>query len=222
MNWLFRYLTSSIGKKQLMAVTGLMLYGFLITHLMGNFLLFLGPEKFNTYGHMLITNPLIIPMEIGLLSIFALHIILAIMTTKGNADARPVSYAAPLCNKFTESRSQNMMLSGMAILVFLVVHIVGVKFGAHYTATYNGVEMRDLYKLLAEHFGNPIVSIYYVGTMVVLGAHITHGFQSAFQTLGFNHKKYTPIIKATSFFLGWGLAVGYSAVVIVTAVKGVA
>ncbi|MCO4782655.1 MAG: succinate dehydrogenase cytochrome b subunit, partial [Candidatus Cloacimonetes bacterium] len=218
----FRYLTSSIGKKQLMAVTGLMLYGFLITHLMGNFLLFLGPEKFNTYGHMLITNPLIIPMEIGLLSIFAIHIILAIMTTKGNADARPVSYAAPLCNKFTESKSQNMMLSGMAILVFLIVHIVGVKFGAHYTATYNGVEMRDLYKLLGEHFGNPIVSIYYILTMGVLGAHITHGFQSAFQTLGFNHKKYTPIIKATSFFLGWGLAIGYSAVVIVTAVKGAA
>ncbi|PCJ19837.1 MAG: succinate dehydrogenase [Candidatus Cloacimonadota bacterium] len=221
MNWLFRYLTSSIGKKQLMAVTGLMLYGFLITHLMGNFLLFLGAEKFNTYGHMLITNPMIIPMEIGLLSLFVIHIALALTSAKENMAARPVNYGAPLCTKFTKVSSQTMVLSGMAVLVFLVVHIVGVKYGTHYTVDYHGVVMRDLHRLLVEIYHNPIVTIFYVASMGILGFHITHGLQSAFQTLGFNHKKYTPMIKATSFFLGWGLAVGYSAVVIFTAMQKV-
>ncbi|MCJ8345541.1 hypothetical protein MJH12_08370 [bacterium] len=111
MNWLFRYLTSSIGKKQLMAVTGLGLYGFLVTHLMGNFLLFLGAEKFNTYGHMLITNPMIIPMEIGLLSLFVVHIVLALTTAKQNMAARPVSYETPLCRKYTGYISKFMMVT---------------------------------------------------------------------------------------------------------------
>ena len=218
MNWLFRYLTSSIGKKQLMAVTGLGLYGFLVTHLMGNFLLFLGAEKFNTYGHMLITNPMIIPMEIGLLSLFVVHIVLALTTAKQNMAARPVSYATPLCSKYTGYSSKFMMVSGLGILAFLIIHIVNVKFGAHYTVVYHGVEMRDLFRLLVEHFSNPAMTIFYWLSMIVLGAHITHGFQSAFQTLGWNHKKYTPTIKIVSILMGWGLALGY--VIVTLAVLG--
>ena len=146
---LCKRLSSSIVKKQIMGLTGLLLCGFLISHLIGNCLIYLGPEAFNTYAHTLITNPLIYVAEAALLAIFLTHIGLAIKLTIENKQARPQGYYLKVpTGRGSTIASSTMPINGMLTLVFLVFHIWLFKFGRHYSVTYQGVEMRDLYHLL--------------------------------------------------------------------------
>ena len=223
MNWIFKYLTSSIGKKHLMAVTGLLLIGFLVGHVAGNLLLVLGEQTFNTYSHALISNPLIIPIELGLLSIFLLHIGLAIWTNIENKNARPNDYAMPVCEQKQKLSSSFMIFTGIIVAVFVVYHIIGIKFGPSgpgYIVTHNGVEMRDLYKLVLEYFQSPIAVLLYTFSMVVLGVHLTHGFWSLFQSLGISHKKYTPILKVLSVATSVAISGGFIFCVVWACLKG--
>jgi succinate dehydrogenase / fumarate reductase cytochrome b subunit len=202
---------SSIFKKQVMGITGLMLCGFLIVHLLGNLLIFVGAEAFNTYAHMLITNPLLIPAEIVLALIFLSHIFMAIKLTIENKKARPVPYySRQVSGRGSTFASSTMPATGMITLVFLILHIWHIKFGPVYTVTYSGVEMRDLYLLLIEYFSNPIYVIWYVVAVIALGLHVSHGFWSAFQSIGFHHKTYTPklqiIAKAYAILITVGFA----------------
>ena len=209
------YLTSSIGKKQVMAVTGLGLLGFTATHLLGNLLLFLGPEAFNTYGHTLTSNKLLLVAEAGLLGMFLLHILLAVVTRIENSGARDQKYYVKTRTGRGETiASKTMPITGAIIGVFIVIHLLNFKFGAHYTVTYDGVEMRDLYKLVVMYFANPMYVAWYVFAMLALGLHTTHGLQSSFQSIGFNHPKYTPIVKGLSQAYGVVVAVGFSALAI--------
>lgn len=204
-------LHSSIGKKQIMGVTGLLLCGFLLTHLLGNFTMFVGADAFNKYSHALTSNPLIYLAEAGLALLFISHIVMAMKLTLENKAARPVAYyMREKSGRGSTLASSTMPYTGAVALIFLIFHIVGLKFGTHYTTVVNGVEMRDIYKTTVEYFQDIIHVGGYIVAVVSLGVHVSHGLWSAFQSLGFNHPKYMPKIQLASRLFGLLVAVGFS------------
>jgi len=204
-------LHTSVGKKQIMGVTGLLLCGFLLTHFLGNLTLFVGSDAFNKYSHTLTSNPLIYLAEVGLLALFVSHIVMAIKLTMENKAARPVGYyMREASGRGSTLASSTMPYTGMIALIFLVVHIVGLKFGTHYTTVVNGVEMRDIYRTTMEYFQDITHVGGYIIAVVALGIHVSHGFWSAFQSLGLNHPKYMPKIQLVSRLFGLLVAVGFS------------
>lgn len=208
-----QYLSSSIGKKNLMGLTGLALCGFLVSHLLGNLLILCSAETFNNYGHALITNPLIIPAELGLLAVFLMHIGLGMRLAMENKLARPKGYHLKVRTGRGESlASATMPLTGLIILVFLVLHLLHFKWGTNYSVTYGGVEMRDLHRLVMELFSSPGYVAWYVFCMIVLGFHVSHGLPSAFQSLGLNHPRYFPPLKCLGKLFGLAMTVGYSVI----------
>lgn len=187
---------NSIGKKILMGLTGLVWSGFVLTHMLGNMLIFAGAEKFNMYSYKL-TSLEILPLLEGFLVLMLLvHVIFAIKLTLENKRARPQGYAvAPSGPKRASAASRSMAYTGSLVLAFIILHLVNFKYGAHYTATYNGLEVRDIYRVVIEAFQQPGYVAWYVLCLVLLGVHLSHGFSSSFQSLGINHPRYTPMIK---------------------------
>lgn len=212
---------SSIGKKNVMAITGLLLCGFLLSHLAGNFLLFVGPDAFNKYSHALVTNPAIYLAEVILGLLFLSHIIMAFRLTLENKKARPEQYyMRTKSGRGATFASSTMPYTGIIALIFLVFHIIGLKFGTHYDTTINGVEMRDIYKTTVEYFADPIHVAGYIIAVVALGFHVSHGFWSAFQSLGLNHRKYMPKIQKFSIVYGLIVAIGFSSLPIYCFITG--
>ena len=162
-----------------MALTGLMIYGFLVGHLAGNFLLFKddGGEQFNAYSKFLVEHPLLVPVELGLLAAFVLHVFFGISVARENRKARPEKYHKSLSAGRRSWASRSMILSGLLILVFVVLHLKTFKYGDLGSGT--------LYDLVMTTFADPVYVIWYALAMLVLGFHLWHSFQSAFQTLGF-------------------------------------
>lgn len=209
------YLKSSIGKKQIMAVTGAGLIGFALTHLLGNLLIFLGPDKFNLYAYTLTSNPLIYLAEAILLSLFLGHIVIALVVNIQNRSARSQSYYKKTRTGRGETiASKTMPLTGIILLVFLVLHLINFKYGTDYLTTVDGVEMRDLYRLVVEYFANPLYVAWYVFAMISFGLHTSHGFWSMTQTWGFDHPKYNSIVKCLSNAYGVLVAAGFSSLAI--------
>ena len=189
--------SSSLGKKYLMAITGLFLCSFLVIHLLGNVALFTDPRQFNEYTVFMSSNPIIRVMEIILVAGFLTHIIDAVMLTRSNNKAQPVKYAI---NKNKSSwYSRNMGLTGSVIFAFLVLHLQSFwyeyKFGDVATITYDQIEIKNMYLIVKTAFKEWWYSGIYILAMILLGTHLNHGFQSAFQSFGLRHKKYTPNIK---------------------------
>lgn len=205
------YFTSSIGKKQITAFTGLGLLGFTAAHLAGNLLLLLGPDAFNAYGNALVTNKLIYVAEAGLLTLFILHIVMAALVTIKNVGARSKRYYVKNRSGRGETiASMTMPYTGIILLVFIILHLINFKYGVHYETIVDGVEMRDLHRLVVEYFANPLYVAWYVFAMIALGMHTGHGLQSSLQTWGLNHPAYTPKVKAISVAYGIAVAIGYS------------
>ena len=187
-----------------MSLTGLFLILFLAVHLIGNLQLITDPsgKAFNIYAHFMGTNAFIQVVAKGNFFFILLHIFTSILLTRKNRQARPVGYAKSGASTNSTWASRNMGALGTLILIFLVVHLKGFwyesKFGSLPTATYDGVEVGDLYAIVDAAYAEWWYMAFYVICMGILAFHLIHGFQSAFQTLGVNHKKYTPAIK----FLG--------------------
>lgn len=201
---------SSIGRKYLMGLTGLALSGFVLTHMAGNLLMFCGAESYNKYGHAMVNNPAIYFIEAGLVFVFLVHIISAISLTRQNKAARPVAYAATGGgDKDATLAAKTMVHTGMVTLIFVVYHLITFKFGPVYWVTYDGVEMRDLARLLNEVFSSPGYVAGYVFCMIILCMHLMHGFSSAFQSLGINHPKYTPLIKKAGVAFALIVSLGF-------------
>lgn len=206
-----RYLGASVVKKQLMGLTGLLLCGFLVGHLTGNFLIFIGPEAFNTYGHLLITNPLIYVAEAGLGILFLAHIAMAVRLIIENNKARPVKYYMKQpTGRGATFASSTMPYTGALTFVFLVLHIIQFKYGPYYTIVHSGTEMRDLYRLVVEYYQSPVAVLWYVACMISLGIHVKHGFWSAFQSLGLHHVSYTPLLQKLSIGFAVFVAGGFA------------
>lgn len=203
MKWLITFFGSSIGKKLLMSLTGLFLILFLTVHLAGNLQLLNDDngQSFNIYAKMMTTNPLIKFIGYGNYFFILLHAIVGITLALYNRKAKGQKYAVSNNNKTTWA-SKNMALLGTLILAFILIHMgdfwLKMKLGQLPMVTYPGVEgeIKDLYFRVHEAFKQPLLVGAYVLGMMVLSFHLYHGFQSAFQTLGINHKKYTPAIKA--------------------------
>jgi len=180
----FRVFGSSVGTKILIGLTGLALFLYVLLHILGNLLVLLGPNTFNNYSHLLLSNPLIPIIEVGLLLIFLVHVYKTARMYLDNREARPVkyerkAYAGPPSRK--SLASSTMIVSGLWLLAFIVIHVKTFKYGPEYEAA-NGV--RDLYRLEMENFSNPLTVGFYVLTMLVIGAHLWHGSVSGFQSLG--------------------------------------
>lgn len=183
---------SSVGTKLLLGVTGLLLFAYLVIHLIGNLMVFAGQETFNRYAHMLAGNPLVVPAEIALLLLFLVHIYKAVTMWAVNQRARPVSYQKKSWAGYTSRKSiasTTMIWTGLAILVFVVIHVAHIKYGAWYEI--GEPPVRDLYRTEIEVFSSPVWVAVYVIAMVLVGFHLRHGFSSAFQSLGASHPVYT-------------------------------
>lgn len=190
-----RYLMSTIGKKQMVGVAGLGLSLFVLVHMSGNLLIFAGPEAFNKYAYALTSNPLIYVAEAGLVTIFLLHLVVALVLAFYNKIAKKQKYAVAAKKTKASYASKTLHYQGVIIFAFLIWHLISFKYGPHYDVTYDGVEMRDLFTLVIEYFQNPLNVAAYVFVLFLLGMHLSHGLASSFQTLGLNGEKSDPIIQ---------------------------
>lgn len=189
------FLGSLITTKLIIGVTGILLFAYLILHIAGNLIVFLGPDTFNTYSHALISNPLVVPVEIGLLVVFLIHLFKAVRMTFQNQSARPARYTKKMWAGGESQKSiasSSMIVTGLAILIFVPIHVWTFKYGAFYDL---GDGVRDLYRLEVENFSSPIAVTFYVVMMVLVGLHLWHGVPSSFQSLGVSGPRFTPLIR---------------------------
>jgi succinate dehydrogenase / fumarate reductase cytochrome b subunit len=215
------FLSSTVGSKLLVGVTGLSLVGFLVMHLIGNLLLFLGPDTFNHYSHKLISNPLVYPAEAGLVVLFLLHAWKTIQLTLASNHARPSRYVEKRSAGHTSRKtvaSSTMIWTGLFLLVFVPIHIKTFKFGAYYDAAEPGV--RDLYRLVVEIFSNPAYVAFYVIGMIIVGFHLFHGAASTIQTLGGDTPRVTPVVRRVGVALALVLAIGFISIPLFIFVTG--
>lgn len=211
-------LSSSLGKKYLMAISGLALVGFIVTHLLGNLQLYGDGVAFNKYAQGLHDlGPLLWVAEIGLIGVFLLHIAIALGLQGTNRKAAGGSrYAVPQKTKGGPSQmsplSRNMFITGSVIFIFVVVHVMHMKYGLFSPDAINeqvNGEKFDLYIRVVDAFQNPIWVAFYVGVMLFLGGHLRHGFWSAFQSLGaLNHRLEKPAI-AAALVVAFIMAAGF-------------
>lgn len=195
-----------------MALTGLGLSAFVLTHMIGNLLIFAGPEKYNAYSHVLISNPFIYVAEVGLVALFLAHVLTAITLTIENKKARGErSYVTTSGAKGVLFASKTMIHQGLILLIFTISHLISFKYGPDYKVTYDGVEMRDLHALVLEVFHKPVYVAWYVVCLVLLGLHLSHGFASAFQSIGVFHPRYTVLLKRFSIFYAVVVSAGFIA-----------
>jgi succinate dehydrogenase / fumarate reductase cytochrome b subunit len=202
MNWFTRFLTSSIGQKLVMSLSGLFLMVFLLIHLLGNLQIISddGGESFNRYAYFMTHNPLIKAVSYLLYASILLHAVQGLLLWRENRRAKGRGYAVKFA-RTSESASRNMAWIGIVLLVFIVLHMYQYWFQMHWGALdlidYVGQSepVKDLYSLVAASYENVYYVGFYVISMGVVGYHLWHGFWSAFQTLGLNHPKYTPLIK---------------------------
>ncbi len=188
---------SSIGRKFAMGITGLFLISFLLVHCTINALIFVndGGEMFNKAAEFMATNVFIRTMEVVLFLGIIWHIVEALILTMSNNKARPVKYEVTNGNANSKWYSRWMGLLGTLILMFLIIHLKHFWVVSRFTDHISSGE-ETLFQEMKEVFENPFIVVLYVLAMFSLAYHLMHGFASAFQSLGINHKKYTPLIRS--------------------------
>lgn len=207
--WLRRVLSSSIGKKTGMALSGLALVGFLIVHLLGNLSILDSDSAFNAYAQKLEDlGPLLIVAEIGLLALFLFHIVLALIVSLRNRSARSVGYRAKgnMGEKTLASRS--MLVTGLLLGLFLIIHIID--FRVQKLLGTEGSE--DLGRLVRDRVTSPLGLGIYIGAAILIGLHLSHGFKSAFQSLGLYHNKFNGTIRFVGYAIAIVLALGFAGI----------
>lgn len=222
MSWIKEYTSSSIGKKQIMAKTGLFLTLFLLGHLLGQIpLLTQDSDAFNKYAHLLTSNkPVYYTIEVILSLIALVHIVLAFKTRMENKAARPVAYEVNARKGKRGFTSFTMPVTGILIALFLILHISTFRNGAYYETTIDGVVMRDIYKLVVEEFAKPWYSAIYLAAMAVMAFHLRHGIASVFQTFGLNHPKYNDKFEKLALAYAALIGIGNALIVITVMVRG--
>lgn len=205
------FFKSSIGKKVIMGLTGLFLISFLIVHVSINSLIFItlvdptdGGATFNAAAEFMSHNPVIRVLEVGLFVGIIAHIVQGLFLMADNRKKRPVAYAMVDGKANSSWYSRSMGLLGTLILIFMILHLKHFWLPTK-EALYVTGESHDTFQNMMDVFSNPVVVVFYVAGVISLAYHLLHGFSSAFQTFGLNHKKYTPVIK--------GLGVAFSIIV---------
>lgn len=220
-------LQSSVLRKQIVAVTGLAMVGFIIVHLAGNLLIFLGPEAFNDYSAKLHAIPeLLWVARIGLIVAAVLHIYFTVKITRENRDARAVRYAVENSKRDDSGFARRYMIyTGVLVFFFLFLHLWDFTLspkeggrliieGAHEN------EPLGLYAVVWNDLGQLWRAIVYILAVCAVGMHLSHGIQSLFQTLGVNHERWTPLIIKASIAIGTAVAVGFSLIPIYIILRG--
>lgn len=202
MNWITNTLGTSIGKKLFMAITGLGFIGFLAGHLAGNLTIYGGKDAFNSYAeHLHSLGPLLTLAEVGLLTFAVIHIAMGIYLFYQNYTARPVRYAVKKSGGGRTIGSLTMPYTGILMIAFVVFHLINFHFVDKTHTT--------IFEIVKNAFSNPVYVITYVAAMIVVAVHVSHGFWSAFQTIGANHPKYMPIIQAAGIVFSILVGVGF-------------
>jgi succinate dehydrogenase / fumarate reductase cytochrome b subunit len=207
-----KFFSSSIGRKMVVSLTGLALSLFLLMHMAGNLIVLMSIEKFNQYALNLESMGLLLYLaEVGLVSIFLLHIYMAIRLTMRNRAARP---DANVLRADTErSRrtwgSSHMLLSGFVILLFVIYHLKQFKFAGHEILLTNGVQMRNLGKTVIGEFHETQELIIYLVALTFITLHLRHGFRSLFDTLGIVNTKWDPIFRWFSVIYVYAVMGGF-------------
>lgn len=205
--------TSPIGKKIITGVTGLGLSLFVLVHTIGNLTLLVSSKAYNQLAHLINSwGILFYIIELSLLGLAIFHVVVGISIKLNSLQARPINYSQ--INSVGEPSKQSlssrtMMLTGAILLVFLVGHLATFKFGTYYTTVIDGVEMRNLSRLVKEKFHSPLYAFGYGGVMILLGLHLRHGLWSAWQSLGMLNSKISPLVYAIALVLAIAIAIGF-------------
>jgi succinate dehydrogenase / fumarate reductase cytochrome b subunit len=213
MNWLKQTLWSSIGKKLMMAITGLSFCAFLAAHLAGNLTIYAGQNTFNSYAeHLHSLGPLVTVAELGLLMFAVIHVLTGLTLFYQNTTARGGRYAVNKKGGGRTIGSATMPYTGILLLVFVVVHLINFHFVDKSNTT--------IFQIVSEKFTNPLWVIIYMAAMIIAAVHVSHGFWSAFQSIGANHSKYMPIIMVFSIIFSLIIAVGFGLIPLYLSVSG--
>jgi succinate dehydrogenase / fumarate reductase cytochrome b subunit len=214
---------SSIGKKQIVAITGLLLILFLIGHLIGNLLIYGGPDVFNGYAAMLAkARPVVFLIEMALLAVFITHILMTLWLVLENIKAAGVSrYAVKNKRAQRSLATQLRVYTGLFLMAFVIWHLFDFTFSNHEGPRSILLHKSlGLYGVVYNSFLNPIHSLLYIIAMGCLGFHLAHGVQSLMQTFGFNDQKYAPMLHKVSNFFGIAIAVGFSSIPVYVLMRG--
>jgi succinate dehydrogenase / fumarate reductase cytochrome b subunit len=202
MKWLLNIIGTSIGKKLLMAVTGLSFCFFLLIHLAGNLAVYGGKDAFNAYAERLHSLGLIINISEYVLLLFAIiHVLFGATLFYENLVARPVKYSVKKSAGGSSLGSATMPYTGFILLLFVIFHL----FNFHFVDKSN----QTIFQIVVNAFASPEYVIIYVVAVLVAAIHISHGFWSAFQTMGANHPKYMPFIRGASFVYSLIIGIGF-------------
>ncbi len=210
-----RFYHSSIGKKIIVAVTGLLLIAYVIGHLVGNLQIFLGRDRINEYAQFLHDlGPWLWVARLTLLAAFVAHIIVTIQLVVENRAARPHRYAEKVPVRSTFA-SRTMALSGLLVLCFVIYHVL------HFTVRVTNPGLNDLltdtqhpnvYAVVVTGFQNPFVCLFYLLSVFLLCLHLSHGFSSFIQTLGLTTRGLAPRLALGGRVLAWAIFVGYASI----------
>lgn len=202
MNWLTNTFGASVGKKLMMAITGLGFCCFLTIHLAGNLTIYGGKDFFNSYvDHLHSLGPLVTLAELGLLFFATVHILTGTLLFYQNFKARPIRYSV---NKRAGGRtlgSATMPYTGFILLLFVIFHLLNLHFVDKTNTT--------TFQLLSSSFAKPVYIFIYTFSVIIAAIHVSHGLWSAFQTLGANHPKYTPFLRGLSFVFSIAIGIGF-------------
>lgn len=213
-----RLFSSTLGRKYLMGASGMALVLFLVIHLLGNLTLYAKTgDPMNTYAARLHALGIgLVVLEIGLAATILLHIVTAFQVTFTSKAARPIGYESPKSKGGPTKNtvgSRNMIITGIVLMVFLIVHIAQFRFGPEiedgYTATVDGLMVHDIYRVVVEAFVQPKWVAFYVGCMAFLGFHLRHGYWSAFQSLGLINPRWSKPIHLLGLLIALLLAFGF-------------
>ncbi len=205
------FLKSTVGRKYIMGLTGLVWMGFVLVHMAGNMLIFVSSDLYNSYGHALVSNKIILyGAEAVLILSLIVHVTMAILLTRQNRAARGIRYAVDTRGpKSSTWASRYMAVQGSALLAFIILHLITFKYGSHYEATVNGVVMRDLHKLIIEVFNKPEYVTGYMVALVLMMFHLSHGASSVFQSFGILERKMQAGIKKAAWVYAAVVAGGF-------------
>ena len=208
---------SSLGKKYIMAITGFVLFGFVVGHLLGNLQIFLGREMLNRYGHFLQSTPeLIWPVRFVLLALAVLHITAAVALSSENRAARPVQYAQYEVVAASYA-SRTMFMSGLIVFVFIIYHLLhftiqipGINFTGHdFRILQDARQRHDIYQMMVLGFRQPLVALFYVIGVGLLCLHLSHGVSSMFQSIGWKNKTYGSFLNKAAITAALLIFAGY-------------
>ena len=204
------FLKRSVGQKFIMGLTGLGLCLYVLIHVSGNMLIFAGADRYNFYAHGLHEFFLIEALEIGLLVTFVGHILVALILGWKNRLARKERYKfSPGGDKKPALSHALLVFQGVALLAFLIWHLLTFKFGPYYEISHDGQTMRDIYRLVVEVFQNPFYVVGYSAALLILSVHLGRGFSASIRSLGFAHPQYMPWVEKSGWLFSAFISLGF-------------